>query len=143
MKRKMLIFVVLLLVTSLVIGCTAQQATQAPTEAVAEPVADTPATVAPTEEVAAVPTEPEPVVHSSEGDFTYNTPPGRQINVAEFFQIYGLDVKSMVTSTGGDVSVSAAPSQLPTPKEEFVLGLAIHNTSDIVGKVKEVLANKK
>ncbi len=134
MKRKMLIFVVLLLVTSLVIGCTAQQATQAPTEAVAEPVADTPATVAPTEEVPVAPTEPEPVVHSSEGDFTYNTPPGRQINVAEFFQIYGLDVKSMVTSTGGDVSVSAAPSQLPTPKEEFVLGLAIHNTSDIVGK---------
>lgn len=72
--------------------------------------------------------------HSSEADFAYNSPAGIPINVAEFFQVYGLDVYSMITSLGGDVSVSAAPTVMPTPKEDYVLGLAIHNTSDIVGK---------
>ena len=72
--------------------------------------------------------------HSSAADFVYNAPAGTPINVAEFFQVYGLDVKSMITQRGGDVTVSGIPSQMPAPAGEYVLGLAIHNTSDIVGK---------
>ncbi|MCL1796084.1 MAG: sugar ABC transporter substrate-binding protein [Clostridia bacterium] len=72
--------------------------------------------------------------HSSAADFVYNSPAGIPVNVAEFFQVYGLDVKSMITSRGGDVTVSDKPSSMPAPGGEYVLGLAIHNTSDIVGK---------
>jgi len=72
--------------------------------------------------------------HSSAVDFVYNTPAGAPINVEEFFAIYGLEVQSRITMTGGDVTVSTIPSHMPVPSRDFVLGLAIHNTSDIVGK---------
>ena len=72
--------------------------------------------------------------HSSAVDFVYNSPAGRPVNIAEFFQVYGLEVHSMITSFGGDVTVADRPSVMPAPDGDYVLGLAIHNTTDIVGR---------
>ena len=132
--KKVISLVLVLMFVFMAFGCTVTVAPAEPAaaEPVAEPIAEPAAEPAAEPEA---PAEPEgPPVHSSAADFTYNTEPGKQINVAEFFQVYGLDVNSMVTSKGGDVSVTAAPSNMPVPAKEYTLGLAIHNTSDIVGK---------
>ena len=143
MKKIIALGLAVVLVVSCLTACASQPETgaedaiaaaveAAKAEAYAEGAADAAAEAEAAAEAAAELLAP--VEYSSAGDFTYNTEPGKQINVAEFFQTYGLDVNSLVTSTGGDVSVTAAPTNMPVPAGDYTIGLAIHNTSDIVGK---------
>lgn len=129
MKKILSIVIAVCMLAGMLAGCTQPAATP-------DPAPDpTPAPPAPVVSAAPEPVEPEgPKEHSSAADFAYNSPAGIPVNIAEFFQVYGLDVKAMITSTGGDVTVATPPSVMPTPDEDYVLGLAIHNTSDIVGK---------
>ena len=134
------------LIAMMLFGITACADTPAPVDSPPpqspEPApASPPPSVSPAPAPAPAPAEPGGVVetedltvHSTLSDFTYNTPAGRPVNVAEFFQVYGLDVYSMITSTGGDVTVAGAPSSMPKPASDYTLGLAIHGTFDIVGR---------
>ena len=146
MKKIFTLLLVIIMITVGLTSCTSEAQVE-PTATEASVVDEKPeATTEPSvvDEKPEATTEPEetPVAietmevleHSSIADFVFNTEPGKQINIAEFFQVYGLDVKSMITSKGGDVSVSGKPTTMPTPKEDYTIGLAIHNTSDIVGK---------
>ena len=142
MKRLFSIALIVLMLFSVVACSDPAPATPAtsPSPDAPTPPAPTPAAPAPggTDPAPAQPGEVvdtvDPTIHSTLSDFHFNSPAGFPINVSEFFQRYGLDVRSMITSRGGDVTVSGAPTSMPKPVGEFVIGLAIHNTTDIVGR---------
>jgi ABC-type sugar transport system substrate-binding protein len=74
-----------------------------------------------------------PMEHSNVDEFTYIQPPGTMVDLTDYYAEYGVDSRSVITAMGGLVTVSGLPERLPTPKEEYTIGLALYYTVDEVG----------
>jgi ABC-type sugar transport system substrate-binding protein len=71
--------------------------------------------------------------HSNINEFTYVEPEGTKVDLTDYYAEYGVESNSNITAMGGTVAVGGLPDKLPTPKEEYTIGLALYYTVDEVG----------
>jgi ribose transport system substrate-binding protein len=73
------------------------------------------------------------VVNPNEGEFTYLLPKGTKVDLTDYYKQYAVDSRSVITATGGAVSVAGLPKKLPKPNKPYAIGLALYYTVDEVG----------
>jgi ribose transport system substrate-binding protein len=71
--------------------------------------------------------------HSNINEFNYVQPSGTTVDLTDYYKQYGVESNSVITATGGTVAVDGLPDKLPTPNDEYTIGLALYYTVDEVG----------
>ena len=73
------------------------------------------------------------VVNPNIDEFTYLQPKGKKVDLTDYYKQYAVDSRSVITATGGVVSVAGLPKKLPKPNKPYTIGLALYYTVDEVG----------
>jgi ribose transport system substrate-binding protein len=81
----------------------------------------------------AVETAAPSMEHSNIDEFNYVQPAGTTVDLTDYYKQYGVESNSVITAKGGTVAVDGLPDKLPTPKDEYTIGLALYYTVDEVG----------
>jgi ABC-type sugar transport system substrate-binding protein len=114
MKKRFLLLIAVVVVFSLVFIATGKKEDDAPPEKMVE-------TAAPSMD------------HSNLDEFTYIQRVGTKTDLTDYYAEYEVDSRSNITAMGGIVSVDGLPDKLPTPNEDYTIGLALYYTVDEVG----------